>query len=309
MVVLWFLLAVAFLLALAWLLIPFFDWREVDGKTVEAYICKASFEYKPGELVQEKASELCLSVVVPAYNEEYRIPTMLDDTFTYLESRAAKGAGKFSYEVIVVDDGSRDGTYAAAVASYEAGSRKGGELRVMQLSENRGKGFAVRAGMLAARGQILLMADADGATAITELEKLERALVDTSIDIAFGSRAHLKDDALTQRSFLRNSLMLGFHFIVWCLVGGPIKDTQCGFKLFRASVAKSIFSSLHIYRWAFDIEIVILARMLGKQVAEVDVSFVDMPGSKLNLVTGALTMLRDIVLVRALYLMGVWRHI
>lgn len=322
MEILWLVLLVIVLLGLAWLLVPYLDWREVDGKAIETLISRTSFQCVPGELVPAswKAPELSLSVVVPAYNEEYRLPQMLDETLTYLEARAASSpAGSFSYEVIVVDDGSSDGTYSAALASQmavkEQPSRsRGGELRVMQLLSNRGKGFAVRAGMLVARGQLLLMADADGATSIRDLERLESALDCQSVgpggvgtEIVFGSRHHLQQDAVAKRSFVRSVLMFGFHFIVWCLVGGPIHDTQCGFKLFHHSVAKHIFTSLHLYRWAFDIEIVILARILGKAVAEVPVSFVDMPGSKLNLLTGALTMLRDIVLVRVLYLFGVWR--
>lgn len=315
--IIWIIVAAVVLLALAWLLVPYFDWREVDGKAIETHIARTSFQCLPGELVPAgwKAPECTLSVIVPAYNEEYRLPQMLDETLTYLEARAAaRPSGDFSYEVIVVDDGSRDGTYTAALASQTAreqpAGRRGGELRVMQLSANRGKGFAVRAGMLAARGEFLLMADADGATSIRDVERLERAADIRSggrTEIVFGSRHHLRDDALTKRSFVRNMLMVGFHFIVWCLVGGPIHDTQCGFKLFHHSAGKHIFSSMHIYRWAFDIEIVILARILGKPIAEVPVTFVDMPGSKLNLVLDALTMLRDIVLVRALYIFGVWR--
>jgi len=311
-------LAVAALLALAWLLIPYFNWRDVDSKAIETHISRTSFELVPGGLVPPawKAPELSLSVVVPAFNEEYRLPQMLEETLTYLEARAATGpTGAFSFEVIVVDDGSRDGTYSAALASQMAASERlgrsrSGQLRVIQLSANRGKGFAVRVGMLAARGRLLLMADADGATNIRDLERLERALdqhAGGNTEIAFGSRHHLHDDALQRRSFVRNLLMMGFHFVVWCLVGGPIHDTQCGFKLFHAGVGKHLFSSLHLYRWAFDIEIVILARFLGKAVAEVPVTFVDMPGSKLNLVTDAMTMLRDIVLVRFLYTFGVWR--
>jgi dolichyl-phosphate beta-glucosyltransferase len=316
--ILWIVLAVVVLVLLAWVLVPYWDWRDVDGKAIEAHIARTSFQCAQGELVPAAWKEpvVSLSVIVPAYNEEYRLPRMLDETLTYLEARAAAaGPNTFSYEVIVVDDGSRDGTYDAAVASEmaakeQSGRSRGGELRVMQLSQNRGKGFAVRAGMLAARGRLLLMADADGATGIREVERLEQAMDSQGgrcTEIVFGSRHHLKDDALQKRSFIRNTLMVGFHLVVWCLVGGPIHDTQCGFKLFRAGVAKHIFHSLHLYRWAFDIEIVILARILGKPVAEVPVAFVDMPGSKLNLVTGALTMLRDIALLRVLYFTGMWR--
>lgn len=304
----------------AWLFVPYFAWREVLGHPVEDQVARTSFEHKPGELLQtaKTAPGVALSVVVPAYNEELRLPKMLDEALQYLEGRATSGGGKaFTYEIVVVDDGSADGTYEAAVAAGQApvnggAKRRGGELRVVRLGRNRGKGFAVKVGMLVARGETLLMADADGATSIKDLERLEQALLQNKGakqpgPIAFGSRHHLMEEALVQRSMLRNLLMVGFHFVVWCLVGGPIHDTQCGFKLFRRDVAKQIFTSLHLYRWAFDIEVVILARMLGHGVAEVPVTFVDMPGSKLNLVTGALSMLRDIVLVRLLYLSGVWR--
>jgi dolichyl-phosphate beta-glucosyltransferase len=315
---LWLVLGIVVLLALAWILAPYFDWREVNGQAIEAHISRTSFQCAPGELVPAawKVPELALSVIVPAYNEEHRLPQMLDETLTYLEERAAAGpVGAFSYEVIVVDDGSRDGTYAAALetqplAGEQIGRRRGGELRVMQLAANRGKGFAVRAGVLAARGRLILMADADGATSIRDLERLERALErqgGTGMNIVFGSRHHLSGQGLARRSAFRSALMLGFHTIVWLIIGGPLHDTQCGFKLFRYGVGKHIFSSLHLFRWAFDIEIVLLARMLGITVAEVPVTFVDMPGSKLNLLTGSLTMLRDILLLRLLYVLGVWQ--
>lgn len=315
---LWVVIGVVALLALAWILAPYFDWRAVDGQAVEAHISRTSFRCAPGELVPAawKAPELALSVIVPAYNEEARLPHMLDETLTYLEERAAAGpVGAFSYEVIVVDDGSDDGTYRAALetqtlAGEQIGRRRGGELRVMQLSANRGKGFAVRAGVLAARGRLILMADADGATSIRDLEQLERALErqgGTSMNIVFGSRHHLRGQGLAKRSTLRNLLMLGFHTVVWLFIGGPLHDTQCGFKLFRANVGKHIFASLHLFRWAFDIEVVLLARILGIAVAEVPVTFVDMPGSKLNMASASITMLRDILLLRVLYVLGVWQ--
>ncbi|CAJ1344415.1 unnamed protein product [Effrenium voratum] len=291
----------------AFLLKPYFDWRFSCCQSLESQVSRTSFPCSPGELVppQWKAPEVALSIVVPAYNEEYRIPQMLDETLSYLESRGAE----FSYEVIVVDDGSEDNTYAAALSTSRDASLRHGEVRVIQLLYNRGKGFAVRAGMLAARGQLLLMADADGATGIRDLERLERALgpKDEAPQIAFGSRHHLREEALAKRAWYRNVLMVGFHCAVWLLVGGTVKDTQCGFKLFKAKVGKRIFSSLHLYRWAFDIEVLILSHFFRAGLVEVPVTWVEMPGSKLNLLTGALTMLRDMALVQALYAFGIWQ--
>ncbi|CAK9071684.1 unnamed protein product [Durusdinium trenchii] len=221
----------------AFFLKPYWDWRCSCSKPLESQISRTSFQCSPGELVPApwKAPEVVLSVVVPAYNEEYRLPQMLDETLAYLESRG--GATSFSYEVIVVDDGSSDGTYAAALSTSRDASLQHGEVRIIKLLVNRGKGFAVRAGMLAARGQLLLMADADGATSIRDLERLERALgpKEDAPQIAFGSRHHLREEALTKRAWYRNVLMVGFHFAVWILVGGSVKDTQCGFKLFKAN--------------------------------------------------------------------------
>lgn len=297
------------LLAAAFLLAPYLDWREVSGYPLESFISRLSFSCQPGCLVPAAARvpECRLSVVVPAYNEELRLPQMLDETLTYLEARASSEHG-FSYEVIVVDDGSRDATYAAAVASRRG--PQGDRLRVMQLASNRGKGFAVRAGALAARGELVLMADADGATQIRDLERLEQALERHKLDgtdVVFGSRHHLNETAVMNGSTLRNFLMMAFHAAMGSLIRGPLKDTQCGFKLFRCPAAKQIFSSLHLCRWAFDVEIVLLARMCGRSIVEVPVTYVDMPGSKMNVAAAAPTMLRDVVFCRFMYSLGFWR--
>ncbi|CAE8650193.1 unnamed protein product, partial [Polarella glacialis] len=232
-------------LLVSFFLKPYLDWRSTCNQSLESQVARTSFQYAPGELVPPawKAPEVTLSVIVPAYNEEYRLPQMLDETLTYLESRG--GSSAFSYEVIVVDDGSSDATYTAALGS--SSSRQPalslGEVRVIKLAANRGKGFAVRAGMLAARGQLLLMADGDGATSIRDLERLERALgpvgEEKAPEIAFGSRHHLREEAIAARAWHRNLLMMGFQFAVWFLVGGSVNDTQCGFKLFRAGAAAS----------------------------------------------------------------------
>lgn len=315
-----FLLWVAIIL---WMLAPYFSWRRSVATSLEAHMARTSFHFRPGELATPpwKPPEVFLSVIVPAFNEEYRLPQMLDETLTYLEARAAANA-YFTYEVLVVDDGSFDGTYAAALGARRPASLSSHcELRALQLSRNRGKGFAVRAGMLVARGRLLLMADADGATSIRDLERLERSLAggrgggparsgvygDDGVHIAFGSRHHLQDEARAKRSFILNVLMVGFDCVVWLLLGGRIHDTQCGFKLFRAEVGKHIFASLHLHRWAFDIEIAVLARLMGERIAEVPVTWVEMPGSKLSPVTSAVSMLRDIVATQVFYWVGAWQ--
>lgn len=310
----WFPAAVAVVAVGVWLLAPYLAWRQSSAKSLEAYVARTSFQCSPGELIPPawKGPELTLSVVVPAFNEERRLPQMLEETLAYLDARMAASAVGFSYEVVVVDDGSTDGTYAAALGARRRGPMGGrGDLRVMALTANRGKGFAVRAGMLAARGQFLLMADADGATSIRDLERLEETLsfrgTDGGVHIAFGSRHHLKAEVAARRSFLQNVLALGFQLLVQVLIGEPIRDTQCGFKLFRADVGKHLFASLHLHGWAFDVELALLARIMGKRIAEVPVTWVEMPGSKISLVTGALTMLRDMMLLRVLYLTGAWQ--
>lgn len=314
------------IVGLLWLALPYWEWWSATCKPLECHVAKTSFQVALGELIPPswKPPQVALSVVIPAYNEEHRLPQMLEETFSYLEARAASNPGRFSYEVVVVDDGSTDSTYAAALSSLQrpnkitgetGGVRQpmGGELRVVRLCANSGKGFAVKIGMLVARGELLLLADADGATSIRDVERLERSLlgfpkdVDPGPQIAFGSRHHLKQEARAKRSSHRNLLRSAFHAVVWLFVGGSLRDTQCGFKLFRAKVGKQIFASLHLSRWAFDIEVVLLARIFNREVVEVPITWVEMPGSKLNLLTGSVAMFRDIVLLQALYNMGIWR--
>ncbi|KAL6055005.1 dolichyl-phosphate beta-glucosyltransferase [Balamuthia mandrillaris] len=249
-----------------------------------------------------------LSVVIPAYNEEKRLPVMLDETLDYLDGRRRKDP-HFSFEIIVVDDGSRDKT--TKVAHEYAKKRNDGEdLRVLTLLKNRGKGGAVKRGMLCARGEYILMVDADGATKFSDIERLEAKLKkveENEFGIAVGSRDHLKDDAVAKRSPLRNLLMHGFHmFVLMCVRG--IKDTQCGFKLFTRKAAFSVAPSLHIERWAFDVELLYIAQQKKIPIVEVAVNWQEIAGSTLEPLTASIQMARDIFRIRLFYALGVWKY-
>ena len=216
------------------------------------------------------------------------------------------------WEIIVVDDGSKDGTAALVLATYVR-AQGAARVRLLKCAANGGKGAAVRKGMLRARGKWLLMADADGATDIKALgELLARGAAVAVRDasgrqpraFAVGSRAHLKK----ARSALRQFFSTSFHVVISVLLGGQtIQDTQCGFKLFTRAAARSLFGALHIERWAFDVELVYLAGLLGVPTVEVPVPWHEVGGSKLDPTSASIEMLRDIIVIRLAYLAGFWK--
>ena len=246
-----------------------------------------------------------MSLIVPAYNEEVRLPTMLEETLHYLEMRKLRNPD-FSFEIIIVDDGSRDNTARVALSfSKKYGTDK---VRLLQLHCNHGKGGAVRKGMLRARGELLLMVDADAATRISDVERLEYQLRSApEYGVAIGSRHHLQADAMAKRACHRNLLMHGFNFYVSTLCVPGVKDTQCGFKLFTRRAAQTLFPIQHIERWAFDVELLHLCSRVGIPVTEVPVHWVEMPGSKINLFEDIPQMARDILIIRMMYSCRIWR--
>ncbi|KAM7351538.1 dolichyl-phosphate beta-glucosyltransferase wollknaeuel [Cochliomyia hominivorax] len=249
-----------------------------------------------------------LSVIVPAYNEEQRMPVMLDECLEFLEAKTK--SDNFSYEVIVVSDGSSDGTVALALKYSKKYSVN--KVRVLELIENRGKGGAVRLGMLSARGRNLLFADADGATKFSDFDKLNETLQSLTSDwqndaVVIGSRAHLEKEAISSRSAFRTFLMHGFHFLVWLFAVRSLRDTQCGFKLLTRSAAKKLFKSLHVERWAFDVELLYLVERLNIPVREVAVNWQEIGGSKLTPFWSWLQMGVDLFLIWFRYLVGAWQ--
>ena len=232
-----------------------------------------------------------LTVVLPAYNEADRIGPALDELFGYLRRRGeraregAPGSAELParIEVLVVDDGSSDGTAALVAARPEAvqGVDLGGaSLRVMTVPHG-GKGAAVRAGMLAAYSDLIVFADADMATPPDELPLLVAALADH--DVALGSRIQPDgSDMRASQPGYRRLLGRVFHLLASVWVAGPVKDTQCGFKGFTRAAAHDLFGRQQITSIVFDVEVIFLARRRGYRIAIVPISWSDKHGSRMR---------------------------
>lgn len=232
---------------------------------------------------------LPLSVVIPAYNEAERILPYLGAISKYLEHRSLAG------EVLVVDDGSTDQT--ATVVRQFAGDAP--LVRLLRLERNVGKGGAVRTGVRAAQGKLILIADADGATPINEIERLEAEIV-RGAQLAIGSRYLASRDPRYRVEARWHRSMLGdlFNWTIHWLGLRGIMDTQCGFKLFRKEVAGDLFSVARIDRYGFDLEILYVAQRRGYRISEVPVNWTDQPGSKVRVFRDGGRMLADMLRVR-----------
>lgn len=228
-----------------------------------------------------------LSVVIPAYNEEERLGATLERVLAYLEAR------RIPFEVLVVDDGSRDRT--ATVAEPFAGRG----VRVLRLPANRGKGAATRQGVAASRGSRVLMSDADLSTPIEELAKLEPRL--SEAEVVIGSRAVADADVRLHQPLYRELMGKTFNLIIRLLGVRGVRDTQCGFKLFAGDVARELFAAMVTPGFAFDVELIWLARQRGYRVAEVGVVWVNSPASRVHPLTDPPRMILEILRFR-------WRH-
>jgi len=224
------------------------------------------------------------SVVIPAFNEAGRLPRYLEEIVSYLGTRGEP------WEVIVVDDGSTDGT-ADVVRAMAA---RCAEVRLLRQPTNAGKGAAVRAGMLAARGAWRLFADADGATPIAELKRLEAAL-SAGADIAIGSRAVAAAGVMVRARRHRVAAGRLFNALAERLGLRGIEDSQCGFKAFTAAAAADLFPRVAIAGFGFDVELLLRARARGWRVAEVAVNWEDQPASKVGVLKDGPRMLWQII--------------
>lgn len=238
-----------------------------------------------------------LSIVIPAYNEEKRLPGTLDRVISYLA-----GSGWDFAEVLVVDDGSRDAT--ARVAQNL--STEKAPIRVLRNPGNRGKGYSVRNGVQKAKGEWTLVTDADLSTPIEELEKLWAAARDAGAQVAIGSRALDRSLIGVHQPLLRESAGRLFNLAARIMTGLPFKDTQCGFKLFETGAAREIFRRQHIERFGFDVEALFVARRLSYAVVEIPVQWNNVEGTKVSTFSGLAAFL-DPLKVRWNYWKGLYK--
>lgn len=228
-----------------------------------------------------------LSIVIPTYGHAERIAATVAEVASYL-------AGKpFASEILVVDDGSPDGT--AETARRALAGR--GASRVVRLERNRGKGAAVREGVLASSGEIVLFTDDDLSTPVAESDKL-LAAIEAGADAAVGSRALAASEILVRQGRPREWLGKAFNGLVRAFVIRGYPDTQCGFKAFRREAAREIFSRLRTEGFGFDVEVLVLCRELGFRVAQVPVVWSDARPSRLRLFGGSWGMLKDLWRIR-----------
>lgn len=228
------------------------------------------------------SDNIYLSVIIPAYNEERRIVEPLSQVADYFAKQS------YNAEIICVNDGSTDGTAQVLKRASENCSM----IRIITYQTNHGKGYAVKQGVLEAKGSYVLFSDADLNTPIEEVERLLGML--NGHDIAIGSRG----GRTQKRPLIREIGSRSLNLAIRMLAVPGIKDTQCGFKLFKSEIAKKIFSLVFLEGFSFDIEVLYLARRLGYKVVEVPVVWFYRGGSKVHPVMDGLRFLRDILRIR-----------
>jgi dolichyl-phosphate beta-glucosyltransferase len=231
-----------------------------------------------------------LSIVIPAYNEAARLGPSLRSIVAYLkEQREAS-------EVIVVDDGSTDNT--ASVAAEHLADSEGIATRVIRYDENRGKGYAARTGLLAAKANIALFSDADLSTPITEAPKLIEPIARGQYDLTFGSRALDRRLIGVHQPWRREQGGRVFNLIVRLATGLPFWDTQCGFKAFRLNVCRPLIEAARIDRFGFDVELIYLSYLAHLRLQEIPVRWNDDPASKVAVMRDSLRMVDEVRRIR-----------
>lgn len=232
-----------------------------------------------------------LSIIIPAYNEDQRLGTTLAETIHYLALQ------EYTSEIIVVDDGSRDRTVEIA-HGFQSRTNAKTKLLVLKNPGNRGKGYAVKNGMLHASGEIHLFFDADLATPLDQIPKVMQPILNNEYDVVFGSRALQEAVIEVEQSFLRQLRGRGGNLIIQLLTGMNIKDTQCGFKAFRRQASQAVFPLQQVDGFGFDPEILFIANKQGWRWKELPVVWRHVEGSKVTMLSASLSVLTDVFKIR-----------
>jgi dolichyl-phosphate beta-glucosyltransferase len=235
-----------------------------------------------------------ISLIVPSFNEEERLPASLAKLLAYLDESGHDA------EIVVVDDGSTDGT--AAIVENESDQR----VRLLKNPGNRGKGYSVRHGMLEARGAIRIFTDADLSTPVEEVDAALK-LHGEGYDVAAGSRSLAESNVEIRQPWYRQTMGRTFNLFVRMILLRGFVDTQCGFKSFTAEAAERVFASARIDGFAFDVEILLLARRLGMRIIEFPVRWLNSPDSKVNPLTHSSRMFMDLLRIRFDMVRGAYR--
>lgn len=237
--------------------------------------------------VQKSTEPIYLSIIIPAFNEEKRIGNTLWKIDNYLKAQA------YTSEIILVDDGSTDGTVAIVTELIDRIET----LRIVKNGENRGKGYSVKNGFMNARGKFLLFSDADLATPIKETEMMLK-IMESGYDLALGSRGLKESDIKIHQPWYREIMGTVFNLLVRALAVKGFKDTQCGFKCFTREAAIQICKKQRIERFSFDVEMLYIAKKLGYKIKECPVQWFDSPHSKVNAVKDSYQMMIDLLKIR-----------
>lgn len=236
-----------------------------------------------------------LSIVIPAYNEERRLPSTLEQIFSFLKEQS------YTAEVLVVENGSNDRTFEIAAGF----ANRYPNLSVFQEKE-KGKGNAVRHGMLAARGQYRFMCDADLSMPVAEIKKFLPP-ASTDVDIAIASR-EVQGAVRYNEPYLRHLTGRVFNNLIRLLVLPGLQDTQCGFKCFRGPVAEDVFPYLTLTGWSFDVEVLYIARQKGYSIREIPIHWYFNPGTKISVLKDSWRMFLDLLTIRLNAKRGVYDH-
>ncbi|MCM8777008.1 MAG: glycosyltransferase family 2 protein [Candidatus Omnitrophica bacterium] len=228
-----------------------------------------------------------VSIIIPAYNEERRLGTTLEKVYNYFKNTG------LLFEIIVVDDGSSDGT----VNLVKNFSIDHPEVKLRCHLKNKGKGAAVKTGVLSAEGDIILFTDADISTPIEEFEKLKKA-IDDGYDIAIGSRGIIGAEVKVKQNIIRRLIGIVGCYIIKIIVVNRFSDTQCGFKMFKNSCGKKLFKEQKINGFAFDVEVLYKAVRNSYKVKEIPVEWLNSPESKVSVIKDPLKFLKDLLRIR-----------